>query len=58
MVGLGTSRWLEALWEPGTRLYTLPNSLDMLDVTGDGDARLICADLGMLGANSTKVETE
>ncbi|XP_043261877.1 Bardet-Biedl syndrome 1 protein homolog [Colletes gigas] len=55
IVGLGTSRWLEALWEPGARLYTLPNNLDMLDVTGDGDARLICADLGALGANTTKI---
>ncbi|XP_053981341.1 Bardet-Biedl syndrome 1 protein homolog isoform X1 [Hylaeus anthracinus] len=55
IVGLSTSRWLEALWEPGARLYTLPNALDMLDVTGDGDARLICADLGAQGANSTKI---
>ncbi|CAL7936453.1 unnamed protein product [Xylocopa violacea] len=54
--GLGTSRWLEALWEPAARLYTLPNALDMLDVTGDGDARLICADLGTLnGVNSAKI---
>ncbi|XP_076676862.1 BBSome complex member BBS1-like isoform X2 [Andrena cerasifolii] len=27
----------------------------MVDVTGDGDARLICTDLGILGANSTKI---
>ncbi|XP_017879175.1 Bardet-Biedl syndrome 1 protein homolog isoform X1 [Ceratina calcarata] len=53
--GLGTSRWLEALWEPAARLYTLPNALDMLDVTGDGDARLLCADLGTLDANSAKI---
>lgn len=52
---LGTSRWLEALWEPATRLYTLPNALDMLDVSGDGDARLVCVDLGTLGVNSPKV---
>ncbi|XP_033337990.1 BBSome complex member BBS1 isoform X2 [Megalopta genalis] len=55
MVGLSTNRWLEALWEPGAKLYTLPNALDMLDVTGDGDARLICVDLGPLGTNSTKI---
>ncbi|XP_076652721.1 BBSome complex member BBS1-like [Halictus rubicundus] len=55
IMGLSTNRWLEALWEPGAKLYTLPNSLDMLDVTGDGDARLICADLGTLSANSTKI---
>ena len=54
---LGSSRWLEAIWEPGARLYTLPNGLDMVDVTGDGDARLICTDLGILGGNSTKVAT-
>lgn len=55
ITGLGTSRWLEALWEPAARLYTLPNALDMLDVTGDGDARLLCADLGTLDANSAKI---
>ncbi|KZC07512.1 Bardet-Biedl syndrome 1 protein, partial [Dufourea novaeangliae] len=55
IVGLSTNRWLEALWEPGAKLYTLPDAIDMLDVTGDGDARLICADLGTLGANSTKI---
>ncbi|XP_076292427.1 BBSome complex member BBS1-like isoform X1 [Lasioglossum baleicum] len=55
IMGLSTNRWLEALWEPGAKLYTLPNALDMLDVTGDGDARLICVDLGALGANSTKI---
>ncbi|XP_078047896.1 BBSome complex member BBS1-like isoform X2 [Augochlora pura] len=55
MVGLSTNRWLEALWEPGAKLYTLPNALDMLDVTGDGDARLICVDLGPLGTSSAKI---
>ncbi|XP_048266766.1 Bardet-Biedl syndrome 1 protein homolog isoform X1 [Bombus terrestris] len=52
---LGSGRWLEALWEPATRLYTLPNALDMLDVSGDGDARLVCVDLGTLGVNSPKI---
>lgn len=52
---LGMSRWLEALWEPAAKLYTLPNGLDMLDVSGDGDARLVCADLGALNINSPKV---
>ncbi|XP_076675482.1 BBSome complex member BBS1-like isoform X2 [Andrena cerasifolii] len=54
-ISLRISRWLEALWEPGARLYTMPNGLDMVDITGDGDARLICADLGVLGDNSTKI---
>ena len=53
--GLGTSRWLEAFWEPGAKLYTLPNGVDMLDVTGNGDARLVCVDLGTLAANSAKI---
>lgn len=53
--GLGTSRWLEALWEPSANLFTLPGGLDMLDVSGDGEARLICADLGLVGDDSTKV---
>ncbi|EFN86690.1 Bardet-Biedl syndrome 1 protein homolog [Harpegnathos saltator] len=53
--GLGTSRWLEALWEPSAGLFALPGGLDMLDVSGDGDARFICADLGPVGSDSTKV---
>jgi len=52
---LGTSRWLEALWEPSAGLFVLPGGLDMLDISGDGDARLICADLGAVGSDSTKV---
>lgn len=53
--GLSTSRWLDAIWEPNTRMYTLPNGIDMLDVTGDGDARLIIADLGSSTLDDTKV---
>lgn len=49
------SRWLEALWEPSAGLFSLPGGLDMLDISGDGDARLICADLGPVGSDSTKV---
>jgi len=53
--GLSTSRWLEALWEPSAGLFALPGGLDMLDISGDGDARFICADLGAVGSDSTKV---
>lgn len=53
--GLGTSRWLEALWEPSAGLFALPGGLDMLDVSGDGDARLICVDLGPVESDTTKV---
>ncbi|KAG7206138.1 hypothetical protein KM043_003530 [Ampulex compressa] len=53
--GLGTNRWLEAIWEPRARIFSLPNGIDMLDVTGDGDARLICADLGTTDVDSTKL---
>ncbi|RLU23326.1 hypothetical protein DMN91_003530 [Ooceraea biroi] len=53
--GLGTSRWLEALWEPSAGLFILPGGLDMLDISGDGDARLICADLGPVGSDLTKI---
>lgn len=53
--GLGTSRWLEALWEPSAGLFALPGGLDMLDISGDGDARFICVDLGPVGNDSTKV---
>jgi len=52
---LGTSRWLEALWEPSAGIFVLPGGLDMLDISGDGDARLICADLGAVESDSTKV---
>ena len=45
-IGLSTSRWLDAIWEPNTQIYALPKGIDMLDFTGDGDARLIIADLG------------
>jgi len=48
---------LEALWEPSAGLFALPGGLDMLDVSGDGDARLICADLGPVGNDLTKVTT-
>lgn len=40
------SRWLQAIWEPGTRIYSLPGGIDMIDISGEGDARLITADLG------------
>ncbi|XP_012527610.2 Bardet-Biedl syndrome 1 protein homolog [Monomorium pharaonis] len=53
--GLGMSRWLEALWEPSAGLFSLPGGLDMLDISGDGDARLICADLGPVESDSTKI---
>lgn len=33
----------------------MPGGLDMLDISGDGEARLICADLGPVGNDSTKV---
>jgi len=52
---LDTSRWLEALWEPSAGIFVLPGGLDMLDISGDGDARLICADLGAIESDSTKV---
>lgn len=52
--GLGGSRWLEAIWEPGTRLYVLPGGLEILDVSGEGDPRLVCADLGAATKNTAK----
>lgn len=41
---LSSGRWLDAIWEPGVKIQALPGALDMLDVTGDGEARLIVAD--------------
>lgn len=52
---LSTNRWLEAVWEPGTKIHALPGGMDMLDLAGDGEARLITVDLGMEASDSTKV---
>ncbi|XP_020708070.2 Bardet-Biedl syndrome 1 protein homolog isoform X2 [Athalia rosae] len=49
------SRWLEAVWEPGARLYVLPGGLEVLDVSGEEDPRLVCADLGTATMNSSKI---
>ena len=53
---LGTNRWLEAVWEPSARIHALPGGLDMLDVSGDGEAKLISADLGIGTTESAKVK--
>ncbi|XP_046747357.1 Bardet-Biedl syndrome 1 protein homolog isoform X2 [Diprion similis] len=53
--GLGGSRWLEAVWEPEARLYVLPGGLEILDVCGEGDPRLVCADLGTATTNAAKI---
>lgn len=52
---LSTSRWLDAVWEPSAKIHVLPGGLDMLDVSGDGEARLIVADLGTGTTDSAKV---
>ncbi|XP_011495990.1 PREDICTED: Bardet-Biedl syndrome 1 protein [Ceratosolen solmsi marchali] len=44
--GLNSSRWLDAIWEPNARIHNVPNGMDMLDLTGDGDTKLIILDLG------------
>ncbi|XP_058789775.1 Bardet-Biedl syndrome 1 protein homolog isoform X1 [Phymastichus coffea] len=53
--GLNSSRWLDAIWEPNTQLYVLPNGLNMLDTAGDGDAKLIVADIGDTTLPQTKI---
>lgn len=52
---LCTSRWLDAVWEPNTQIYAMPNGLNMIDLAGDGDAKLIVTDLGDITSTSTKV---
>lgn len=52
---LSSSRWLEAVWEPSTRMKTLSGGLDMVDISGTGDAKLIVVDLGFDKSDSTKV---
>ena len=49
------SRWLEAIWEPGACIYALPGGIDMIDISGDGDARLIAADLGISVQETARV---
>ena len=49
------SRWLEAIWEPGAEIYSLPDGIEMLDVSGDGDARFIVADIGANPSDQAKV---
>ncbi|KAJ8683685.1 hypothetical protein QAD02_019477 [Eretmocerus hayati] len=46
--GLNVSRWLDAIWEPNAQICTLPDGLNTLDVVGDGDVKLIAADLTSL----------
>lgn len=50
-----TSRWLEAIWEPDANIYSLPGGIEMLDVSGDGDARFIAADIGTEPSHQPKV---
>lgn len=52
---LSSSRWLEAVWEPSAKLNVLPGGLEMMDVAGDGEARLIAIDLGDELAENAKV---
>ncbi|XP_057318218.1 Bardet-Biedl syndrome 1 protein homolog [Microplitis mediator] len=52
---LSSSRWLEAVWEPSAKLNVLPGGLEMMDVAGDGEARLIAIDLGDELADDAKV---
>ncbi|XP_011313154.1 Bardet-Biedl syndrome 1 protein [Fopius arisanus] len=52
---LNTSRWLDAVWEPNANIHALPGGLDMLDVAGDNEARLIITDLTSEVTDSAKV---
>ncbi|XP_034948798.1 protein dispatched [Chelonus insularis] len=53
--GLSTSRWLEAVWEPSAKISALPGGLEMIDITGDGQARLICIDIPPESTESSKI---
>ncbi|XP_015124147.1 Bardet-Biedl syndrome 1 protein homolog [Diachasma alloeum] len=52
---LSTNRWLDAVWEPSANMHVLPGGLDMLDVSGDNEARLIVTDLGSEATDSAKI---
>ncbi|XP_037076017.1 LOW QUALITY PROTEIN: Bardet-Biedl syndrome 1 protein homolog [Pollicipes pollicipes] len=41
-----SDKWLDALSDPLTSLYTFNSSIALSDLNGDGDAKLIVADLG------------
>ena len=41
-----SEKWLDALSDPLTSLYTFNSSIALSDLNGDGDSKLIVADLG------------
>jgi Bardet-Biedl syndrome 1 protein len=51
---LNMSRWLDAIWKPNAQIYALPNGMDMMDLSGDGDAKLIIVDLGNSSLDNIK----
>lgn len=53
---LSMDHWLDAIWEPGAKINALPGALDMIDVTGDGEARLIVGDLGTEPLDTAKLK--
>ena len=46
MTGPPSDRWLEAHNDPLSNIYTFSSCLALSDLTGDGDFRLVVADLG------------
>ena len=46
MTGPPSERWLEAHNDPLSKIYTFSSCLALSDLTGDGDYRLVVADLG------------
>ena len=46
MAGPPSERWLEAHNDPLSNIYTFSSCLALSDLTGDGDYRLVVADLG------------
>ena len=46
MAGPPSERWLEAHKDPLSNIYTFSSCLALSDLSGDGDYRLVVADLG------------
>ncbi|PIK35231.1 hypothetical protein BSL78_27943, partial [Apostichopus japonicus] len=51
----GSTKWLSAHFDPVASLYTFSSCMTLSDITGDGENRLVIADLGT-GAHNMKLK--
>ena len=48
---ISTNKWLLANYDPNAKLYTFSSCISLCDLQGDGDFKLIIADLGLTSPN-------